>query len=317
MKEMRCRCVGVGRKDSCDDEPKPSSMLEKKDDEGVSKVSRFSDQEQPESSTLNINTVGPSINTVSANSKTGSLNINTVSPTVITTRLNRSQNVSDMFSLGRSATLEATHANLFGDETEIDMSNLTTSYQVLTTPNTRIHKDHSLNLVIGDTQSGVQTMGMIKNTNEHGFISAVYEGKTHENLHTCLFACFISQEEPNRIAKALKLGLDRKSTTGGCQFLGCRLISWQCKKQTVVATSSTEAEYVAAASCCGQARHIEYLVLNRGEANNVNILSPSRMNGRTFDDEVVHKELGDRIERAATTASRLEVEQDSGNNNRT
>ncbi|GJZ55369.1 ribonuclease H-like domain-containing protein, partial [Tanacetum coccineum] len=40
--------------------------------------------------------------------------------------------------------------------------------------------------------------------------------------------------------------LDRKSTTGGCQFLGCRLILWQCKKQTVVANSTTEAEYVAA-----------------------------------------------------------------------
>ncbi|GJY55661.1 putative ribonuclease H-like domain-containing protein [Tanacetum coccineum] len=40
--------------------------------------------------------------------------------------------------------------------------------------------------------------------------------------------------------------LDRKSTTGGCQFLRCRLISWQCKKQTVVANSTTEAEYVAA-----------------------------------------------------------------------
>ncbi|GKA47123.1 copia protein [Tanacetum coccineum] len=38
--------------------------------------------------------------------------------------------------------------------------------------------------------------------------------------------------------------LDRKSTTGGCQFLGSRLISWQCKKQTIVATSTTEAEYV-------------------------------------------------------------------------
>ncbi|GJV05554.1 uncharacterized mitochondrial protein-like protein, partial [Tanacetum coccineum] len=45
--------------------------------------------------------------------------------------------------------------------------------------------------------------------------------------------------------------LDRKSTIGGCQFLGCRLISWQCKKQTVVANSITEAEYVAALSCCG------------------------------------------------------------------
>nr|GEU44127.1 ribonuclease H-like domain-containing protein [Tanacetum cinerariifolium] len=42
--------------------------------------------------------------------------------------------------------------------------------------------------------------------------------------------------------------LDRKSTTRGCQFLGCRLIFWQCKKQTVMATLSTEAEYVVALS---------------------------------------------------------------------
>nr|GEW99357.1 hypothetical protein [Tanacetum cinerariifolium] len=33
-----------------------------------------------------------------------------------------------------------------------------------------------------------------------------------------------------------------KSTTGGCQFLGRRLILWKCKKQTIVATSTTEAE---------------------------------------------------------------------------
>nr|GEV88801.1 hypothetical protein [Tanacetum cinerariifolium] len=46
--------------------------------------------------------------------------------------------------------------------------------------------------------------------------------------------------------------IDRKSTIGGCQFLGCRLISWQCKKQTVVATSSTEAEYIAVVSCCAE-----------------------------------------------------------------
>nr|GEZ32185.1 ribonuclease H-like domain-containing protein [Tanacetum cinerariifolium] len=54
----------------------------------------------------------------------------------------------------------------------------------------------------------------------------------------------------------------RKSTTGGCQFLGCRLISWQCKKQTVVATSSTKAEYVAAASCCAQVLLIQNQLLD-------------------------------------------------------
>nr|GEW14140.1 putative ribonuclease H-like domain-containing protein [Tanacetum cinerariifolium] len=58
--------------------------------------------------------------------------------------------------------------------------------------------------------------------------------------------------------------LDKKSTTGGCQFLGCRLISWQCKKQTVVATSSTEAEYVAAASCCAQVLWIQNQLLDYG-----------------------------------------------------
>nr|GEV99214.1 copia protein [Tanacetum cinerariifolium] len=46
----------------------------------------------------------------------------------------------------------------------------------------------------------------------------------------------------------------RKSTKGGYQFLRERLISWQCKKQIIVANSTTEAEYVAAANCCGQVK---------------------------------------------------------------
>nr|GEV19400.1 ribonuclease H-like domain-containing protein [Tanacetum cinerariifolium] len=48
--------------------------------------------------------------------------------------------------------------------------------------------------------------------------------------------------------------LDKKSTTGSCQFLGRRLISWQCKKQNIVTNSTIEAEYVAAANCYGQVK---------------------------------------------------------------
>ncbi|GJZ56158.1 putative ribonuclease H-like domain-containing protein [Tanacetum coccineum] len=58
--------------------------------------------------------------------------------------------------------------------------------------------------------------------------------------------------------------LHRKSTTGGCQFLGRRLITWQCKKQTIMATSTTEAEYVAAATCCGQVLWIQNQMLDYG-----------------------------------------------------
>ncbi|KAI3771062.1 hypothetical protein L6452_02215 [Arctium lappa] len=46
--------------------------------------------------------------------------------------------------------------------------------------------------------------------------------------------------------------LDRKSTSGACHYLGDKLVSWSSKKQNCVSTSTAEAEYVAAASCCSQ-----------------------------------------------------------------
>ncbi|GKE33854.1 hypothetical protein Tco_1453176, partial [Tanacetum coccineum] len=57
--------------------------------------------------------------------------------------------------------------------------------------------------------------------------------------------------------------LDRK-LTGGCQFLGRRLISWQCKKQTIVANSTTKVEYVAAVNCYGQVLWIQNQMMDYG-----------------------------------------------------
>ncbi|GJX68198.1 putative ribonuclease H-like domain-containing protein [Tanacetum coccineum] len=87
--------------------------------------------------------------------------------------------------------------------------------------------------------------------------------------------------------------------------------STPCKKQTMVATSITKAEYVAAASCCGQVLLIQnQLHVKSGRDTKIPQSSGPPIK---VGDEVVHKELGDRMERAATTTSSLKAEQDSGN----
>ncbi|GJS37357.1 putative ribonuclease H-like domain-containing protein [Tanacetum coccineum] len=74
-----------------------------------------------------------------------------------------------------TAPLEATHADFFGDETEVDMSNITTTYLVPSTPNTRIHKDHSLDHVIGDVQSGEEPKKVIQALKDPSWIEAMQE----------------------------------------------------------------------------------------------------------------------------------------------
>ncbi|GJW34092.1 hypothetical protein Tco_0054124 [Tanacetum coccineum] len=78
--------------------------------------------------------------------------------------------------------------------------------------------------------------------------------------------------------------------------------------------STTGAEYVAAANCCGQAKHIEYMSQTPRQAIRGQDTKISQSGGppKKVGDEAVHKELGDKIEKAATTASTLEAEQDSG-----
>ncbi|GKF10490.1 putative ribonuclease H-like domain-containing protein, partial [Tanacetum coccineum] len=76
--------------------------------------------------------------------------------------------------------------------------------QVSPNPTTRIHKDHPLDQVIGDLQSATQTKKMIKNLKERGFVSTIQQRTTHKDLQNCLFACFLSHEEPKKVIHALK-----------------------------------------------------------------------------------------------------------------
>ena len=57
---------------------------------------------------------------------------------------------------------------------------------------------------------------------------------------------------------------DYKSTSGGCQFFGSRLVTWQCKKQNAVSQSTCESEYISAAMCCSQVIWIQQQLRDYG-----------------------------------------------------
>ncbi|GJW75535.1 hypothetical protein Tco_0134905 [Tanacetum coccineum] len=193
-----------------------------------------------------------------------------------------------------------------------------TKIEVSPTPTLRIHNIHPKSQILGDPKSAVQTRSKVQQKSRaHALFSYIQKQQrnNHKDQQHCLFACFLSQEEPKNISKALqddswvqamqeellycygaeilkkfdlvnvktaitpmetKVALTKdeeavdvdvhlyRSMIGGCQFLGQRLISWQCKKQTIVATSTTEAEYVAAANCCGQVLWVQNQLLDYG-----------------------------------------------------
>ncbi|GJW52944.1 putative ribonuclease H-like domain-containing protein [Tanacetum coccineum] len=416
-------------KDVGNGEPKSAADDQKQVEDGPDNENDEKDKSEDDSSPKEVNTAGQHVNTASPEVNTGRFKLNTVDPSVNTASSSDPDSPKDMFTIGASHTLEATHVEFFSDkdEPEVDLGNILNSYTVPTTPNTRIHKDHPIKNVIGDVKLNPQALLKLylihlgwkqcqknfcsssSNKNKArlvaqghrqeegiyykevfahvarneairlflayasfmGFLvyqmdvkSAFLYGTIEEEVYVTQPPGFKDPDHPNKVykelctafeklmkdkfqmssmgeltfflglqvqqkedgifisqdkyvAKILKkfnytevksastlvdlekplvkdgdaddvdvylylyrfmigsfdvtstnLGPDikclQKSTTGGCQFLGNRLISWQCKDQTVVVTSTTKAEYVAAASCCGQVLWIQNQLLDYG-----------------------------------------------------
>nr|GEY98870.1 hypothetical protein [Tanacetum cinerariifolium] len=83
---------------------------------------------------------------------------------------------------------------------EADFSNLETNINVSPIPTTKVHKDHHVTQIIGNLSSAPQTRSMTRMVKEQGGLTQIND----DDFHTCMFACFLSQEEPKRVHQALK-----------------------------------------------------------------------------------------------------------------
>nr|GEU68007.1 putative ribonuclease H-like domain-containing protein [Tanacetum cinerariifolium] len=83
---------------------------------------------------------------------------------------------------------------------EADFNNLETSITVSPILTTRVHKDHHVTQIIGDLSSATQTRSMTRVAKDQGRLSQMF----NYYFYTCMFACFLSQEEPKRVHQALK-----------------------------------------------------------------------------------------------------------------
>ncbi|GKC91823.1 hypothetical protein Tco_1152472, partial [Tanacetum coccineum] len=143
-------------KDVDNGEPKSAIDDQKQVEDGPDNENDEKDKFNNDSSPKEVNTAGQHVNTASSYDQ---------------------DSPKDMFIMGASHTLKATHVEFFSDEDkpEVDLGNITNSYTDPTTPNTRIHKDHPIENVISDVKSSIQTRRMTKPTSEQEFLSVVYE----------------------------------------------------------------------------------------------------------------------------------------------
>ncbi|GJY65597.1 putative ribonuclease H-like domain-containing protein [Tanacetum coccineum] len=88
-----------------------------------------------------------------------------------------------------------------------DFTNLEPVVNVSHIPTSRINSIHPSTLILGDPQSTVQTRSKVtKSSRAHAFVSYIQKQRrnNHKDFQHCLFACFLSQNEPKKISEALE-----------------------------------------------------------------------------------------------------------------
>nr|GEV16541.1 ribonuclease H-like domain-containing protein [Tanacetum cinerariifolium] len=264
-----------------------------------------SERTKKENSTNNINTSSTNLNT-------GSTNINTVSLPVYT--VSSSSYDLKVSPLRENTTFEGTCDYFCGDEA--DITNITPSYIVLTTPTIRINKDHSLDNMISDIQSGFEDLE---------YLDRVYKvEKALYVLHQALRACqdkyvaeIIRKFNFTDIKSASTLVDTQKPLLKDLDGDDFQVHLYKLMIGSLMYHTSSRPDIMFALrmdrkTCYIKQKCVKSQSIRKFKRGWDIKIPQSGGPPKKVVNEAVHKELDDRMESAATTASSLEAEQDSG-----
>nr|GEZ59687.1 hypothetical protein [Tanacetum cinerariifolium] len=151
-----------------------------------------------------VSAAGPSVSTTGLDFTNSTNDFTAAGPLVSAAELNFTNSTNDFSAAGPSnaamPNLEDFPHNVDDVGAEIDTNNMESIISVSLIPTTRIYKDHPTSQILGDLSSTTQTRSMTRAVKDQGGLSQMF----CDDFHTCMFACFLSQEEPKRIHQALK-----------------------------------------------------------------------------------------------------------------
>ncbi|GJV85155.1 putative ribonuclease H-like domain-containing protein [Tanacetum coccineum] len=148
------------------------------------------------------------LGTVPENNTTSTPSVNTGSQIVNTGRLDHDDSLMPELEIFHKPETGIFDEASYDEEGVItDFNSLPTEIEVSPTPTLRIHNIHPKSQILGDPKSAVQTRSKVQNkSGAHALLSHIQKQQrnNHKDQQHCLFACFLSQEEPKKIAEALQ-----------------------------------------------------------------------------------------------------------------